>query len=146
MRGGARLNAGRKRGIGLTYDIRRYCEKFISEMLNDDAIKLIATQQLANVIIKEKEIRYEDCVYLIESGGLIKIGYSSNFKSRIKSYKTHNSNLNILGVFQTEKAFNIESRLHKKYKDFRVNGEWFDLPKDVLCELLNYFNDGQEKI
>ena len=145
MHGGARPNAGRKRGIGLTYDIRKYCEKFISELLNDDAIKLIATQQLANVIIKEKGIKYEDCVYLIESGGLIKIGYSSNFEKRFKSYKTHNLNLNILGVFQTEKAFQIESKLHKKYKEFKVNGEWFDLPLDVLCELLNYLNNGQKE-
>jgi len=149
MRGGARPNAGRKRGIGLTYTIQKHCQRFISEILEDEAIKQIATQELSHLIKeerKEKNNKKVGYVYLIESGGLIKIGYTSNFKKRLAQYNTHNSNVNIVGVFEKENAFLIESILHEAYEDFRVKGEWFDLPKDALCELLNYFNNGQKKI
>lgn len=147
MHGGARPNAGRKRGIGITYTIQKHCERFISEILKDEALKLLATQELSHVIRKEnkKGNKNVGCVYLIESGGLIKIGYTSNFKKRLLQYNIHNTNINIVGVFETENAFFVESKLHEAYKDFRVKGEWFDMPIDVLCELLNYFNDGWQK-
>ena len=143
MHGGARKNSGRKRGIGLTYDIQKHCQKFICELLENEAIKLVATQQLSQIIKKEK--KEVNTVYLIESNGLIKIGFSSDFDKRLKSYKTHNANLNVLCVAELEDAFEIETKLHKKYKDFQVNGEWFDLPFDVLCEILNYLNNGRTK-
>lgn len=143
MHGGARKNSGRKRGIGLTYDIQKHCQKFISELLEDEAIKLVATQQLSQIIKKEK--KEVNTVYLIESNGLVKIGFSSDFDKRLKSYKTHNINLNILCVVEFKDAFEIETKLHKKYKDFQVKGEWFDLPFDVLCEILNYLNNGRTK-
>ena len=144
MHGGARFGAGRKRGIGLTYDIQKHCQKFIIELLENEAIKMVATQQLSKIVAKEK--KEKSCVYIIESSGLIKIGYSSNFKKRIKSYKTHNKNLNVLCVHETKDAFEIEGKLHKKYKENRVDGEWFDLSVYDLYNILNYLNNGwQEK-
>lgn len=143
MHGGARFGAGRKKGIGLTYDIQKHCQKFIEELLGNEAIKLVATQQLSKIVAKEK--KEKSCVYIIESSGLIKIGYSSDFKKRIKSYKTHNNNLNILCVHETKDAFKIEEKLHKKYKGNRVNGEWFDLSIYDLYDILNYLNNGWQK-
>jgi len=143
MHGGARFGAGRKKGIGLTYDIQKHCQKFIIELLKNEAIKLVATQQISKIVAKEK--KEKSCVYIIESSGLIKIGYSSNFKKRIKNYKTHNNNLNILCVHETEDAFKIEEKLHKKYKVNCVNGEWFDLSIYDLYDILNYLNNGWQK-
>ena len=143
MHGGARKNAGRKRGIGLTYDIQKHCQKFIIELLENEAIKMVATQQLSQII--KKEIKEVNTVYLIESSGLVKIGFTTDFDKRLISYKTHNANLNILCVHESKDAFEIESELHKKYKDYQVEGEWFDLNFDILCEILNYLNNGRTK-
>lgn len=143
MHGGARKNAGRKRGIGLTYDIQKHCQRFIYELLESEAIKIVATQQLSRII--KKEIKEVNTIYLIESNGLVKIGFTTDFDKRLKSYKTHNANLNVLCAHESKYAFEIESELHEKYKDFRVEGEWFDLHFDVLCEILNYLNNGRKK-
>lgn len=143
MHGGARRNAGRKRGIGLTYDIQKHCQKFITELLKNEAIKLIATQQLSQIVKKEKKDLH--FIYLIESGGLIKIGYTTNFDKRIKSYETHTTNLKILCVSKREDAFEIEKKLHNKYKENRIKGEWFNLAINELYDILNYINNGWQK-
>lgn len=143
MHGGARQNAGRKRGIGLTYDIQKHCQKFITELLENEAIKLIATQQLSQIVKKEKKVSH--FIYLIESGGLIKIGYTTNFDKRIKSYETHTTNLKILCVSEREDAFEIEKKLHNKYKENRIKGEWFNLAINELYDILNYINNGWQK-
>jgi predicted GIY-YIG superfamily endonuclease len=143
MHGGARRNAGRKRGIGLTYDIQKHCQKFIMELLENEAIKNIATQQLSEIVKKEK--KQSHFIYLIESGGLIKIGYTTNFAKRIKNYKTHNTNLKILCVCEREDAFEIEAQLHKKYKQNCIKGEWFNLAINEFYDILNYINNGWQK-
>lgn len=143
MHGGARQNAGRKRGIGLTYDIQKHCQKFITELLENEAIKHIATQQLSQIVKKEKKDSH--FIYLIESGGLIKIGYTTNFDKRIKSYETHTTNLKILCVSEREDAFEIEKKLHNKYKENRIKGEWFNLVINELYDILNYINNGWQK-
>lgn len=140
MHGGARLGAGRKKGIGLTYDIQKHCQKFITELLEDEAIKIAATEQLSQIVVKaKKEKRY---IYLIESNDLIKIGYTTDFKKRIKNYRTHNKNINILLVHETKDAFEIESELHNKFKDLNVGGEWFDLSLYDIYYILSYLNNG----
>ena len=39
--GGARKGAGRKAGVGLSFDIKTHCELFIIELLKNEAIKQI---------------------------------------------------------------------------------------------------------
>tara|TARA_R110002049_G_scaffold151795_1_gene315553 strand:+ start:395 stop:859 length:465 start_codon:yes stop_codon:yes gene_type:complete len=135
-RGGARIGAGRKKGVGLTYDIQKHCQKFIEEILKDDAIKLIATKQLSEKLSQE-DID-ENYLYLIYMSGKYKIGFSSNWKKRMKSYKTHSPEFETVYICKSKIAFLLESELHEMFSDKRINGEWFELNNnDVLNAVLH---------
>ena len=59
--------------------------------------------------------------------GLYKIGISSNPESRCNQIRLNSGfDVEVVRVFDTVKpAIKIENFLHKHFKDFRVNGEWF---------------------
>jgi len=139
--GGARKNSGRKRGIGLSYDIQKYCEEFIEKILEDDKIKQIAIKQLVNRELNEHKRSEKNCVYVIESNGLYKIGFSSDFTKRLSSYNTHTPLNKIICVAFNNNAFDLESELHKKWNYLNVSGEWFNLNQSQLLELLNDINN-----
>lgn len=133
--GGARKGAGRKKGIGLTYDIQKHCDRFIREILEDERIRRKAIQQL--------EFEYKDVnhsIYVIQSNDYFKIGYSSNFKKRYKNYKTHNPDLKLICYRECKNAFDIEVELHKKYESNNVDGEWYFFNKNELIECLHLIN------
>ena len=136
-RGGARRNAGRKKGIGLSYDIERHCRNFIIEMLKDDAFKKKAISQVS--LMFEEEIKEkEDFLYIIENNGIYKIGYSSNWKERKKQYKLHLGNVNIIYLLKSFNCFDLENIIHDKYKLKRVSGEWFSLSKQDIIDIVSF--------
>lgn len=72
-------------------------------------------------------------VYLLYSeSGLYKIGVSNDVEKRMNSLRTASGYpLNCLGYYKTNtKATTVERNLHKLFDEFRVQGEWFDFPKD----------------
>ena len=74
-------------------------------------------------------------VYLLECGDKHKIGYTrKTIDERIKQMKTGNSEeFKILGTYESKWATKIESHLHRKYKNKRISGEWFQLTdEDVM--------------
>lgn len=77
-------------------------------------------------------------VYLIgENGnsGMYKIGSTrcKDINKRLKQLQTGNSNsLFIKDSYETQKPFKLEHFLHAKFKNNLVNGEWFELGKDVV--------------
>lgn len=89
-------------------------------------------------------------VYLLESDGKYKIGFTRNDpEKRIKQMKTGNFNgFNLIGQFKSKWGTKIESKLHKKHKQKKISGEWFNLTnEDVLtfeleCQMWhNIFED-----
>ena len=133
-RGGSRKGAGRKKGIGLANDIKNHCEKLISTILLDEAIRHKAVAQVALNLESEKQ----DYLYILENNGLYKIGYTSNFKRRIKDYKIH---LGIVNVAYLTKQFNclkLEEDLHKLFNSKLKTGEWFKLSTNDLLEAIKY--------
>jgi predicted GIY-YIG superfamily endonuclease len=132
--GGARIGAGRKKRIGMAYDIEKHCFNFISEILKDDAIKLKATKQLAEIDL----IKKQDYLYIIENNGAYKIGYSSNWQKRYKNYKTHLGSVNLIYLTKQENCFDLENKLHSLFSDKRTFGEWFYLNGDDLLKAISY--------
>ena len=127
-------NAGRKKGIGIAADIQKYCFDFINEILKDDAIKLKATKQLAEI----DSIKKQDYLYIIENNGLYKIGYSSNWKKRYQNYKTHLGSVNLIYLTKQDNCFDLENYLHSLFLSKRKSGEWFNLNDDELFEAISY--------
>lgn len=93
------------------------------------------------------------CVYFFRHIGLspIKIGYSENESpiNRFNQFKTYAPfGSEILGFIIISDAKEVESSLHKKYANKRLNGEWFEISlEDVISEIDFYTNisDVKEK-
>lgn len=68
---------------------------------------------------------------------LTKIGFSDNPEKREKSLQTAAPNLKF--IFTAEGSENTEKQLHSKYKEYHVIGEWFNLDKDSITEIINQF-------
>lgn len=129
-RGGARKGAGRKKGIGMAYDIQKACESFIVELLKDDAIKNKALKQVEQKISNETE--EESYLYIIKDGSRYKIGHSYNYRNRMGNFGTYLPNFETVYLCKHEKAFEMEERLHKEFETFKIEGEWFELNSDHL--------------
>ena len=133
--GGARLGAGRKKGIGVTSSIEKYVYKFVVELLQDDLVKAKAVKQLALSFDNEQE----QYLYIIKNINLYKVGYSSNFKNRIKNYKAHLGKVDVILLYKTNKAFEIEAEFHQMQFDaIGVNSEWYEFSKPQLENAIRY--------
>ena len=77
-------------------------------------------------------------VYLIcaeiEGKKLYKIGYTKrSAEVRLKEFRTGNaSDMYIVDTLKSQWGTKVESSLHRKYKDKKVQGEWFDLCQDEV--------------
>lgn len=81
----------------------------------------------------EFEVDRTGYIYFIQSedGGPIKIGFSEDPKTRLVALQTHNpAKLQILSVI--EGSSDDETRLHKKFADHKVQGEWFRPHRSIL--------------
>ena len=72
-------------------------------------------------------------IYFIQgvSGGSIKIGYSKDIESRIKSLQFH-SPVQLTVVGWMEGSVELERQLHKVFSSHRLWGEWFSPDESIL--------------
>ena len=75
-------------------------------------------------------------LYLIESNDYYKIGYASDIDRRLKQYNTHNPDYIVLDIKEGDTK--DEALLHRKCKEFRIKGEWFEKCADVLDAWYTY--------
>jgi hypothetical protein len=133
--GGARIGGGRKKGIGVTSSIEKHVYKFVVELLQDDLVRTKAVKQLA-LSFDSKQEQY---LYIIKNGNLYKVGYSSNFKNRIKNYKAHLGKVDVILLYKTDKAFEIEAEFHQNQLDaVGVNSEWYEFSESQLEKAIRY--------
>lgn len=73
-------------------------------------------------------------VYLIKSGDYYKIGLTTGtVKSRIANMQTGNPYpIELVDSFASEDAGKDESHLHNEFKNYRVQGEWFSFPQELI--------------
>jgi hypothetical protein len=134
--GGARIGGGRKKGIGVTSSIEKHVYKFVVELLQEDLVRAKAVKQLALSFDSEQE----QYLYIIKNGNLFKVGYSSNFKNRIKNYKVHLGKVDVILLYKTDKAFEIEAEFHQNQLDaLGVNSEWYEFSESQLENAIRYF-------
>ena len=77
-------------------------------------------------------------IYLIrnDDNGALKIGIGLNPQKRIKQLSTGStSKLTLIYERICEHASKVERNLHIDYQDFRLNGEWFELPIISIKEI-----------
>ena len=65
-------------------------------------------------------------IYIVESGGLCKIGISNDFSKRLISLRTGNPNeIKVIDVIKHSEARLVENKAHEILRDKRRSGEWF---------------------
>lgn len=82
--------------------------------------------------------------FIIENEDLvnqrIKIGISKDPINRLKTLQTGNSRkLALMGWIDIRSDRELEKEFHKKYQDFRVVGEWFEINHEIVLELLQEY-------
>ena len=81
-------------------------------------------------------------VYLVwvETTTRFKIGLSDNPKKRLGELQVGcPGKLHLIAQIKSSDAKTKEKRLHQKYSEFRINGEWFDFPMMKWPEVLEDF-------
>jgi hypothetical protein len=97
---------------------------------------------------KFKESDYEPAfVYVMQNGGLCKIGVSENPIKR-KQQLRNASGLDIIlrshRQFETRmSALEIEATLHRKFARYREQGEWFRITAGTVVEAMHAAVDPQ---
>ena len=76
-------------------------------------------------------------IFLLKAQNLYKIGYANDIDKRMTAYKTHNPFVE--WARYTKGSEKDEKKLHQKYKKYRTTGEWFQLPDEIVTELIQKF-------
>lgn len=84
-------------------------------------------------------------LYLIKSSNYLKIGYTSNLKTRLQDYNTHNPDYILLDTCNGN--LNDEAAIHNILKEYQYRSEWFHYNKKILdiweeCKVL--INSGKQ--
>ena len=141
--GGARKGAGRKKNKDSYFQkkINEACNELVSTLLSDDIVR-------KQIVLQEAKLKNQIClfenkkesVYIIKCNNDYKIGYSSNFKKRIKHYKTHTPEMTVVFYSEVINAFDIESILHNKYRLKNTKGEWFNFTNEEIIDVIGFTN------
>jgi len=87
------------------------------------------------LILENKSVDYG--VYLIECSyakvKLLKIGKSSNCKTRIINMRCDNPLIKHIGTLRVENYSVLEKQLHSQYKELTYAGEWFKYSNKILA-------------
>lgn len=110
-----------------------------------NGVYFLTGNQINNILLSQEKPSLEELnkindfdfvkTYLIKNkrNGYYKIGKSKNPIKREKTLQSEEPLIQVVKIFDK----NIESILHKDYKDFRIRGEWFNLSKiqiKYICE------------
>lgn len=72
-------------------------------------------------------------VYFIECQGYVKVGVAYDPAKRIVDLQVGSPfKHKLLKTFECINAQKYEAKLHKLWRQFRVQGEWFRVPSDLL--------------
>ena len=84
-------------------------------------------------------MRLRQLLYLIESGGLYKIGISQDINKRLKGLQTGSPHpVRCIAYYTTkESARSVEGKLHKLFHKYRLSGEWFDFEGKFTLDAFN---------
>jgi hypothetical protein len=97
---------------------------------------------------KKPAVAKKHYLYAISNGQQIKLGMSSNVKSRLKSLQTANPvKLVLLWSYYIAntpaEAVKIEKKLHRACKQFHILGEWFTME---CIDTVNSFNPNKKHV
>lgn len=76
-------------------------------------------------------------VYFIAMGNWTKIGKADDVQKRMANLQSATPvELHLMASIPTTQPLKLEAALHEHLKQYRLGGEWFDIPADVLRSTL----------
>ena len=86
-----------------------------------------------------------DKTYIItDNNGLFKIGCTSNLKTRIKAIQIGNPNfIEFVAIINGGKE--VESELHKRFEEYKINGEWFSINEEQIYDVVKSYKKAMYK-
>ncbi len=109
---------------------KRKKEEEKAQKIKDALLKQMEKEHREHQAYKQ---RYPGFIYFVqgESGGPIKIGYTTDIKGRLSSLQTgYPDTLVLLGAFAGNTT--DEYSLHEEYSPYRMRGEWFKPAEPIL--------------
>lgn len=77
-------------------------------------------------------VPHRPCVYVMRAGRYVKIGHSKNVEQRRADIQNGQPlRVQIVRSWSTPYATKIENMAHKLLANYRMKGEWFDVPANV---------------
>ena len=105
-----------------------------------NAIEGYYTDDISNVSDNILSNR-EGFLYIIKADEYVKIGIADDIKNRLKQIQgTCPIKLEIINFWKIRNYTYFENLLHKHYKQYRVHGEWFQLPREEVNLLFKIRN------
>lgn len=85
-------------------------------------------------------------IYFLKCGDYYKIGISKDVNRRIKELDKRPFKIEVIYISDlTEKALEIEQTIHSSLERFRINGEWYNLPKGIIKIVCKAIKQGVEE-
>ena len=104
---------------------------------DEDRDKLI--REFLEFSKKDAIERQKENIYLVRSDGYIKIGYTFDILNRLGGLQLGNpKRLELVYTHKVLEVKILEERLHQKFSEKRVLGEWFLLNERDVNEAINY--------
>lgn len=120
------------------------CKRFLKtykesdiEQINNDIGKKILNCNHNHTVKKKERKKYPGYIYFLQDDSKrIKIGKTQQIDKRVFDIGIKLPVTPILfHFFKTPDTTTMEKYLHDKYKNFRLDGEWFNLPESELLKI-----------
>lgn len=116
---------------------------FIQILSSDDFLSFVLKKYRSknNKKIKKNtqsaicDIYHINTYLMINKDGHVKIGKSKNPKNRESTLQSEQPSIKLFATLNC----NIENILHRKYKEYRMRGEWFNLSTNQLLDIINEY-------
>lgn len=84
-----------------------------------------------------KEYKNKGYVYIMESNKKYKIGFSKDVEQRLKQLNNRPFPVRILATSgYLERPMKLEKQIHEFLEEYKIDGEWFDLPISVVEDVI----------
>lgn len=137
-RGGSRVGSGRKKGIGLSFTIKKHIDEMVLKMFEDEDIK--------NKFRKDyhKSSSTRGWIYIIQNlkNKEYKIGVTqnSNPKIRIGQYLNYDLEIKLIFIDFVEDCYPIENSIHELLQNARTKGDWFKVKSDTILDIITHIS------
>lgn len=85
----------------------------------------------------EKFTQIKGYVYFVQCNEFTKIGFAADVQQRFCNLQIGNPyQLRLLRTIASDNPVEIEEEIHSRLEKYHVRGEWFQIPLDVLADLL----------